>query len=137
MTAGSSSTLDPGQLLKMLLVREHARADAWLRKDRRALEALLAPDYIEINTRGRFDRAGVLETLFPLLTIRVFAISEPRLQLGPDADRAVLTYRCYEELVVGEQEVKGMFRVTAQYRKHKTQWQLARWEIAAEQNAGS
>jgi hypothetical protein len=129
MTPGSSSTVDPAQLQNILLVREHARADAWLRKDRRALDALLAPDFVEINTMGRFDRNGVLDTLFPSLTLKVFTINEPRLLPLHDDDNAVLTYRCYEELTVREQEIKGVFTVTAHYRKNKTQWQLVMWEI--------
>lgn len=117
--------------MDVLLVREHARADAWLRKDRRALEALLAPDFVEINTLGRFDRAGLLDTLFPSLTLRIFTISEPRLQPMQDADNAVLTYRCYEELTFRDQEIKGIFPVTARYRRTKTLWQLVKWEITA------
>jgi len=131
MTEGVSSPVDSGQLRHMLLVREHARADAWLRKDRRALEALLAPDFIEINMLGRFDRPGVLDTLFPSLTLRVFTISEPRLLPMQDADNAVLAYRCYEELTYGQQEIKGIFPVTAHYRRNKTLWQLVKWEITA------
>jgi hypothetical protein len=130
MTNQNEASPDPEQLKKILVVREHARADALLRKDRRALDALLAPDFIEINTMGRFDRTGVLDTLFPAITLRVFTISDPHLQPLSDADNAVLTYRCYEEMTAGEKEIKGIFTVTAHYRKNKTLWQLVKWEIA-------
>jgi len=45
--------------MKILLAREHARVDAWFRKDLRALDALLAPDYQEINMFGRFSREDI------------------------------------------------------------------------------
>jgi hypothetical protein len=131
MSTGSSSSTDPAQLQNILLVREHARADAWLRKDRRALDALLAPDFTENNQLGKFDRTGVLDTLFPSLTLRVFTITGPHLQPLRDADNAVLTYHCYEEMTAGEKEIKGVFTVTAYYRKNKTLWQLVKWEIKA------
>ena len=131
MSTGSSSSADPAQIQNILLVREHARADAWLRKDRRALDALLAPDFTENNQLGKFDRTGVLDTLFPSLTLRVFTISEPQLQQLHDGENAVLTYRCYEEMTSGDKKIKGVFRVTAHYRKNKTLWQLVKWEINA------
>ena len=70
---------DPEQLKKILLLREHARADAWLRKDKRALEALLAPDFIEINYFGRLSREEILHHFFPSLTIRAFTIEDPHI----------------------------------------------------------
>lgn len=111
------------------MVREHARADAWLRKDRRALDALLAPDFVEVNSLGRFDRAGVFDTLFPSLTLKVFTIHEPHLLPQQDPDNAVIIYRCYEELTFGNRQTKGVFTVRAHYRKNKSQWQLAMWEM--------
>jgi hypothetical protein len=129
MTTISSSPIDPVSLRKILVAREHARADAWFRKDRRALEALLAPDFVEINEQGTFDRAGVFDLLFSSVTLKVFTINEPRLLPQPDDKRAILTYHCYEEQDVQGREIKGLFTVTAHYRKEKTQWQLVLWEI--------
>lgn len=130
MTTGLTSSDDQGHLLSILVAREHARADALLRKERRALDALLAPDFVEINSLGRFDRRSVLDTLFPLLNLRIFTIHDPHLQGIQDSETAVLTYRCFEELDIQDgRKIKGSFNVTAHYRKNKTQWQLVLWEI--------
>jgi hypothetical protein len=59
------------------------------------------------NQLGKFDRTGVLDALFSSLTLRVFTTNEPHLQPLRDADNAVLTYRCYEEMTAGEKEIKG------------------------------
>ena len=98
MTTGSAFPGDPGQLLSILVAREHARADALIRKERRALDSLRAPDFIEVNSLGRFERNSVLDTLFPLLNLRIFTINDPHLQVMQDSETAVLTYRCFEEL---------------------------------------
>lgn len=130
MTTGSAYPGDPGQLLSILVAREHARADAWLRKERKALDVLLAPDFVEINSMGRFDRSSLLDSLFPLLNLRIFTINDPHLQVMQDSDNAILTYRCFEELDLQDgRKIKGLFNVTAHYRKNKTQWQLVLWEI--------
>ena len=52
MTMGSAFPGAPGHLMSILVAREHARADALIRKERRALDALLAPDFIEVNSLG-------------------------------------------------------------------------------------
>ena len=56
---------DTGQLLKILVASEHARADALFRKDRRALESLLAKDFVEINLFGHFSREDFLARILP------------------------------------------------------------------------
>ena len=70
---------DPGYLMSILVAREHARADALLRKERRALDALLAPDFVDIKSLGQFDLSSVLDTLLPLSIIRIFTINDPHL----------------------------------------------------------
>jgi hypothetical protein len=69
MADRNAASQDPEQLKKILILREQARADAWLRKDRRTLDALLAPDFVEINSLGRFDREDLFDRLFPILTL--------------------------------------------------------------------
>jgi len=68
---------DPDQIKNLLLVLEHARADAWLRRDIRALEALLAPDSLEINYFGRFSRDDLLLQFFPRMVLQTFTIEDP------------------------------------------------------------
>ena len=127
-----ADTVTPGrdikQLKNLLLVLEHARADAWLRRDRRALEALLSPDFVEINSLGRFDKTGLLDRLFPSLTLHGFTIGEPVLRItGPDS--AIISYRCHEAFTVNGSRTEGDFNVTATYTRHKNRYRLAVWEI--------
>ncbi len=119
---------DPDQLRNLLLVLEHARADAWLRRDKRALEALLAPDFLEINYFGRFSRNDLLVRIFPRLVLYTFTIEGP--VLFPISDgTAALTYQCYEELADDGRKMKGTFTVSALYRWNKKQWKLVLWQI--------
>jgi hypothetical protein len=116
------------QLLKILLAREHARADAWLRKDHRALDALLAPDYFEINNFGRFSREDILARIFPLLTLHSFTIEEPHVKrIG--ADTAVITYQCTEDSTMGRVRKNGTFPVTAHYSLMGKMWKISLWQI--------
>jgi hypothetical protein len=119
---------DPEQLRNQLLVLEHARADAWLRRDKRAIDALLAPGFLEINTFGRFTRDELLIRLFPVLTLQTFTIEDPIL-LPACEGAAVLTYRCYEELTLDGKKMKGMFTVSALYCWNGKLWKLTLWQI--------
>ena len=62
------------------MASEHARADALFRKDRRALESLLAKDFVEIGLFGRFNREDFLTRIFPLFTLHSFNIDDPSVQ---------------------------------------------------------
>jgi hypothetical protein len=119
---------DPEQLKKILLVREHARADAWLRKDRKALEALFAPDYREISSLGNFSRSEVFDRLFPSFTLHSFTIEDPSLRITGE-HTACISYRCTEAFTMEGKKVEGIFRVFATYRREKNQYQLSVWEI--------
>jgi hypothetical protein len=128
-THGPGPDKDPGQLKNLLLVLEHARADAWLRRDRRALEALLAPDFCEINAFGRFDRDQLLILIFPRMIIRTFTIEDPAVL--PLCDGAAsLTYRCDQEFVADGKKMKGAFHVSALYRWDGSHWKLTLWQIS-------
>lgn len=128
MAAKTAPHHDPDQLKNLLLVLEHARADAWLRRDRKAIEALLAPAFLEINPFGRFSRNELLILLFPRLTLQTFTIEGPELLcMGEGA--AALTYQCYEELMVDTKKMKGTFHVSALYEWNGKQWKLALWQI--------
>jgi hypothetical protein len=80
-------TEDPTQLATILLAHEKARARAWKEKNSRALEVLLAPDYLEINSLGRFSKKDILTSLLPTLSLHEFVISDPKLVVASsDAD---------------------------------------------------
>ena len=128
MTDRNAASRDPEQQKKILLVREHARADAWLRKDRRALEALLSPDFVEINSRGRFKKEELLDRLFPALSLHEFTIEDPSIRVTGE-NTAVLSYRCYERLTVEGKLIEGAFHVFATYTIHGNRYQLSVWEI--------
>ena len=127
MAGRNTASRDPEQIKNLLVVREHARADAWLRKDRRALDALLAPDFVEINSIGRFSRGELFDRLFPVLTLHEFTIEDPVLRITGE-NTMVLTYRCYERLTVDQRPVVGTFRVTATYTRDGKQYRLSSWE---------
>jgi len=131
MTDRNTASQDPEQLKKILVLREHARADAWLRKDRRALEALLAPDFVEMSSLGRFTRKELLERLFPVLTLHEFILEAPGIRITGE-NTAVLSYRCRERLTAGKKLIEGTFRVFATYTRDGKQYQLSLWEIRPE-----
>jgi hypothetical protein len=118
---------DPEQLKNLLLVLEHARADAWLRRDGQALESLLALDFLEINYFGRLSKSDLLVRFFPRMVLHTFTIEDPVLfPIG--GGTASLTYQCYEELTVDGRKMKGTFYVSALYRWNGKQWKLALWQ---------
>lgn len=119
---------DPGQLATILLAHEKARARAWKEKNLRALEVLLAPDFIEINLLGRFPKKDLLVSLFPSLTLHEFTISDPRL-VTASADSAILTFQCTEDLTIRSQRVTGTFHVAAHYTRRENKWLLLLWQI--------
>jgi hypothetical protein len=121
-------TEDPTQLATILLAHEKARARAWKEKNSRALEVLLAPDYLEITMLGRFSKKDILTCLLPTLSLHEFVLSDPKLVVAsPDA--AILTYRCIEDLTVRGQRITGTFHVAAHYAKRENKWLLLVWQI--------
>jgi hypothetical protein len=123
-----AETEDPGQLAKVLLAHEQARARAWIEKNRKALEILLAPEFMEINVLGRIGKKDLLVSLFPSLTLHDFIITDPRL-VSSSAGCAILTYRCSEDLTVHGQRISGIFHVAAHYVKRENKWLLLLWQI--------
>jgi hypothetical protein len=118
----------PAQLAITILAHEKARARAWKEKNSRALEVLLAPDFIEINMLGRFSKKEIFASLLPSLTLHEFIISDPKLIVAsPDA--AILTYRCIEDLTAGGKRITGTFHVAAHYAKRENKWVLLLWQI--------
>jgi hypothetical protein len=131
MADRNAASQDPEQLKKILVLREHARADAWLRKDRRALEALLAPGFVEVSSLGSFGREELLDRIFPVLTLHEFIIEDPGIRITGE-NTAVLSYRCRERLTAGKKLIEGTFRVFATYTRDGKQYQLSMWEIRPE-----
>lgn len=119
---------DPEQLKNLLIVREHARADAWFRKDRRALESLLVPDFVEINTLGRFTKEELFDRLFPVLTLHEFTIEDPVIRITGEKT-VVLSYRSREWLTVDGKRIEGTFRISATYTRDGKQYRLSLWEM--------
>jgi hypothetical protein len=117
------------QLEKTLLAREHARVDAWQRKNRQALDALLDENFIEINTLGRFRKKEVLNVLLEAVTLHDFSIDKPRLlMIGVDA--VLLTYVCSETItIVGGERQEIPAHVTALYMNRDKKWKLLLWQI--------
>lgn len=124
----ASQSEDPTQLATILLAHEKARARAWKEKNYRALEVLLAPDYVEMNGLGRFSKKEILVSLLPSLTLHEFIISDPRLVVASQ-DAAILTYRCIEDLTAGGKRITGTFYVAAHYAKRESKWVLVLWQI--------
>jgi hypothetical protein len=116
------------QLEKALLAREHARVDAWQRKNRQALDALFDDNFIEINVLGRFGKKDVLNILLEGITLHAFTIEKPRL-LSLGSDTVVLTYRCNETVTLGGNTQDIPAHVTALYVMGDTQWKLLLWQI--------
>jgi hypothetical protein len=119
---------DTGQLLKVLLASEHARADALFRKDRRALESLLAPDFVEINLFGRFSREDFLTRIFPLFTLHSLSIDDPHVNRTGN-NTAEITYRCSEDATMARSKKSGTFGAIAHYSLIGNLWKISRWEI--------
>jgi hypothetical protein len=119
---------DTGQLLKILVASEHARADALFRKDRRALESLLAKDFVEINLFGHFSREDFLTRILPLFTLHSLSIDDPHVR-RTGHDTAEITYRCTEGATLGRNKKSGSFTVTAHYSLIGNLWKISRWEI--------
>lgn len=129
MTETPSYDNDSG-LLKILVASEHARADALFRKDRRALESFLAPDFYEINLFGRFNRQDILTRILPLLTLHSFSIDDPHVQ-RTGKDTTVITYRCTEDVTLGRNKKNGTFTVAARYTLIGNLWKISSWEIVS------
>lgn len=124
-TPGDERQLD---LVETLIGLEAARTDAWLRRDREALAALLDDDFVEINVLGRLSRRDVLDNLFPRLTlVRLDASNHQVIAAGHGA--AVLTYACAETVRVDGREIAGDFHVAALWRRRPDGWRLALWQI--------
>ena len=124
-----TSSGTPGPLPTLLLAHEKARVRAWKEKNTRALDVLLAPDFVEINALGRFSKKEILASLLPSISLHEFIISDPRIIVA-SPDSAILTYRCIEDITISGQRTTGTFYVTAHYAKRENKWVLLLWQIS-------
>ena len=115
--------------VKEELIRlEEQRRAAWVERDEKSLEDLMAEDFIEINYFGRMPKRDILEDLFPKLTLNRFEMEDFELVAGSD-DVATVTYHCYESITFEGSEVHGEFHVAATYRRRDGRWRLLLWQI--------
>jgi hypothetical protein len=129
MDRDNAAPQDREHIRMILIVREHALADAWLRRDRRALDALLAPDFLGINSLGRFGKAELLDRLFPSLTLHEFTMEEPVIR-ELSKNTAAISYRCHAAFTVNGRKTEGTFSVAATYAIDNNQYRLALWQIS-------
>ncbi|MDD1705644.1 MAG: nuclear transport factor 2 family protein, partial [Methanoregulaceae archaeon] len=94
----------------------------------RALEVLLAPDFMEISTLGRFSKKDLLVSLLPATSLHEFIISDPKLVVA-STDAAILTYQCTEDLTFKGERINGTFHIAAHYTKRGNKWLLLVWQI--------
>ena len=114
-------------LLETLVGIELQRRDAWLARDKAALAALLDGDFVEINDFGRLSKAQLLDDLFDRLHLVEFSLESPLLHGAPEAP--ILSYACFEHLVVDGHEVQGRFHVASHFRDQGAGWRILCWQI--------
>lgn len=132
MTASSGG---PGPLATVLLAHEKARSRAWREKNSRALEVLLAPDYLEINGLGRFTKKEIIGHLLPLSSRSECLVSDPHLIVS-SPDSAILTYRSTGDLASGGKQTAGASYVAAHYAKREGRWVLLLWQVTPAPSKG-
>ena len=128
MTVRNASSQDPEHLPELLIVREHARADAWAQERPAALEALLAPDFVEINSFGRFRKGECSTGFFRLLPCMNLLWKSG---LSANSQKIPRSSLPVSRSVHGEREKnEGTFSVTATYTINNNQYRLAVWQIS-------
>jgi hypothetical protein len=115
-------------LMRTLRELEEKRRAAWIDRDREALAALMADDFMEINYFGRLSKSDILDDLFSDLTLVSFNMEGFECTQA-DQDVGVLTYRCFEKISYQGSEVNGDFHVAATYARRDGAWKLLLWQI--------
>lgn len=119
---------DNSELLQTLITLEEARREGWMKRDAKALEDLMADDFMEINYFGRLSRDEILGELFPKLNLDRFTMEDFQLVDACD-EAATLTYHCFEKITYEVSEVTGNFHVAATYAMRDGRWRLLLWQI--------
>lgn len=120
-------------LLETLLAIERRRRDAWINRDRGALAALLDEGFMEINYLGRLSKAEVLDQLFNRVQLKDFTITRPSLCGGEEFP--ILTYACFEQLLIDGNPVEGHFHVASHFFRRGSDWKILLWQITPWMNA--
>ena len=74
------------------------------------------------------QQKGVLQRLFPALTLHAFVMEEPSVRTSKDTT-AVIRYRCHEEFTMNGERTEGTFSVTATYTFTNNRSRLSAWQI--------
>jgi len=128
MEAPFSHDENPQHMIPVLLAHEHARARAWIGRNRQVLDLLLAPDFVEINVLGHLSKSELLGWLFSSLTLHDFVIEQPDLRIaGPQV--AILTSLCQGDPTANGQWITGTFHVAAHYVRRGQKWLFLLWQI--------
>lgn len=109
-----------------------AKADALIRHDPVALEALLDPGFIYLNAGGRrFDRAGYIETY--CVSGRVIFLSQQAtdLQVVPHDGFAVATLALHDRFRLGDRVMDGEYRSLCVFRMAEGSWRWAAGQTMA------
>jgi uncharacterized membrane protein len=102
------------------------KADALVRRDAGALEGLLDPAFVYVNTSGRvLDRRGYIETY--CISGRVVFLSQQvvELQVTPHSGFALATLFLRNRFRQGERLVEGEYRSLCVFHLKNAQWSWA------------
>jgi len=126
-------------LLETLVAIEKQRREAWLARNKTDLALLLDEDFIEINYFGRLSKKEILDDLFERIYLKEFTIERPSLHGPPNSP--IITYSCFERLLVDGNDVQGDFNVASHFIRRDAQWKILLWQITpskmAEQGAAA
>ena len=114
-------------LIDTLVEIEKRRRDAWLSRNKTDLACLLDVDFFEINYFGRLSKNEILDKLFDRLYLKDFTASSPTLHGTPTSP--ILTYFCFERLLVDGNEIQGEFSVASHFIRRNDQWKILLWQI--------
>lgn len=122
----------PGAAEKQLIAAAQAMFDAQMKFDLKALDAILAPDYVEISPIGDVDeRAEVMSFYTPEAKAQMLAggmepvstvMEEPRVRVY--GDQAIVVSKDTATLKVKGVEQKRPMRVLFHFRKLDGKWLL-------------
>jgi hypothetical protein len=121
-------------LLEVLIAIEKRRCEAWLSRRKEDLAVLLDEAFVEINYFGRLSKEDVLEDLFERLHLRKFEMKDARLHGNPESP--ILSYSCFESIVVDGRQVDGEFHVASHFIRKGADWKILLWQITPKRSGG-
>ena len=121
-------------LLDVLVSIEKKRREAWLSRSKADLAFLLDEEFLEINYFGRLSKMEILDDLFERLHLKEFSIDRPILH-GTSAS-PILSYSCFERLLVDGNDIQGEFNVASHFIRRGDQWKILLWQITPSKTVG-